>query len=48
MHVLVLGTTEISTPESLLSKKLLVETNLVDDQGVDGLVDVVDIMVDGS
>jgi len=38
----VLGTSEISTPESLLSKKLLVETNLVDDQGVDGLVDVVE------
>ena len=36
-----LGTLEIFTPESLQPMKLLVETGLVDDHGVDGLLDVV-------
>ena len=53
MLVLVLGTPELFTPESLKSMKLLEETVLVDDHGVDGLVDgglvveqVVDLLVD--
>ena len=40
--MLVLGTSEMSTPESMTPKKLLVETGLVDDQGVNCLVDVVE------
>ena len=39
MLVLMLGTPELFTPESLTSMKLLEETLLVDDHGVDGLVD---------
>jgi hypothetical protein len=40
--VLVLVTPEMVTPETLKSMNLLVETGLVDDHVVDGLVDVAD------
>ena len=40
--VLVLVTPEMVSPETLKSMNLLVETGLVDDHVVDGLVDVAD------